>query len=85
VIRTGIGIAGYPDQAYAKELAEHGYITFAPDGIAFEERQGGGKWFELATRLKKGKTLMAKVLHDVSVGLDYLLSQPNVDSSRYIL
>lgn len=77
-----VGLAGNPDQAYAKELAERGYITFAPDAIAFEERQGGGEWFALATRLVQGKTLMAKVLHDVSVGLDYLLTQPNVDSTK---
>jgi dienelactone hydrolase len=74
-----VGMSGNPDQAYAKELVERGYITFSPDSIAFEERQGGGQWFELATRLMQGKTLMAKVLHDVSVGLDYLASMPEVD------
>lgn len=33
-----LGRAGHPDQAYARELAEHGYIAFAPDAKCFEER-----------------------------------------------
>lgn len=81
-----MGLMGNPDQAYAKELAEKGYITFAPDAIAFEERQGGGEYFELATRLVKGKTLMAKVIHDVSIGIDYLASRKeiNIDKLGFI-
>jgi len=77
-----VGLVGDPDQAYAKELAERGYITFAPDAIAFEERRGGGEYFELASRLVQGKTLMAKVIHDVTVGLDYLTSRSEVDPAR---
>lgn len=33
-----VGLVGDPNQAYAAELAERGYVTFAPDAIAFEER-----------------------------------------------
>ncbi|MFZ4100275.1 MAG: dienelactone hydrolase family protein [Chlamydiia bacterium] len=82
-----VGLIGDPDQAYAKELAEKGFITFAPDAIAFEERNwsknpGRAEYFELSSRLVRGKTLMAKVLHDVSVGLDCLLSRPEVDPER---
>jgi dienelactone hydrolase len=82
-----VGLAGDPDQAYAAELAERGYITFAPDAIAFEERNwssdpGHAEYFELATRLVQGSTLLAKVLHDVSVGLDYLQSRSDVDAGR---
>ncbi|MCA9345840.1 dienelactone hydrolase family protein [Candidatus Saccharibacteria bacterium] len=81
-----VGLAGDPNQAYAKELAERGFITFAPDAIAFEERdwskQGVAEYFELATRLVQGKTLMAKVLHDVSVGVDYLTSRYDVDANK---
>ena len=81
-----VGLAGNPDQAYARELAERGYITFSPDAIAFEERdwtgKGGAEYFEMATRIVQGKTLMAKVLHDVSVGLDYLVSRTDVDASK---
>lgn len=83
-----VGLAGDPDQAVAKELVERGYITFAPDAIAFEERNWGedksGKaaYFELATRLVRGRTLLAKVLHDVSVGLDYLEGRHEVDKTK---
>jgi dienelactone hydrolase len=81
-----VGLAGDPDQAYAKELAERGFITFSPDAIAFEERdwtgKGGAEYFELATRLVQGKTLMAKVIHDVSAGVDYLVSRPEVDANK---
>lgn len=78
-----VGLAGDPDQKYAAELAGRGFITFAPDAIAFEERNwsgesSGAEYFELASRLVVGKTLLAKVLHDVTVGIDYLYSRPEV-------
>lgn len=77
-----VGLNGNPDQAYAAELAERGFITFAPDAIAFEERNwsgdGGAEYYELSTRLVQGKTLMAKVIHDARVGIDYLLSRDEV-------
>lgn len=82
-----VGLAGDPDQAYAKELADQGFITFAPDAIAFEERNwskvpGQAEYFELSSRLVQGKTLMAKALHDISVGLDYLMSRPEIDQKK---
>ncbi len=81
-----VGLMGNPDQAYASELAERGYITFAPDAIAFEERNwaspGSSEWHELAVRLIQGKTLMAKVLFDAMRGIDYLISRDDVDSER---
>jgi dienelactone hydrolase len=82
-----VGIAGDPDQAYASELAQRGFITFAPDAIAFEERNWSGgtfeaEYYELASRLVRGQTLLAKVLHDASVGVDYLASRPGVDVDR---
>ena len=83
-----VGLAGDPDQGYGPELARRGYIVFAPDAIAFEERNwsedksGRAAAFELTTRLVQGRTLLAKVLHDVSVGLDYLETRPDVDASR---
>lgn len=33
-----VGLAGNPEQAYALELAERGYVVLAPDAICFEER-----------------------------------------------
>jgi len=81
------GLAGDPDQAYAVELAQRGFVVLAPDALAFEERNwsnpsGEAEYFELATRLVQGRTFLAKCLHDVSVGLDYLASLPEVDPHR---
>jgi len=82
-----VGLAGNPDQRYAAELAERGYITFAPDAIGFEERNrtaGTAETLclELTTRLVTGRTLTAKILHDASVGIDYLESRAEVDPTR---
>lgn len=82
-----VGLAGNPDQAYAHELAQRGFITFAPDAIAFEERNWSAgtshaEYYELASRLVRGQTLLAKVLHDASVGMDYLVTRPEVDVDR---
>jgi dienelactone hydrolase len=82
-----VGLAGDPDQAYAAELAQRGYVVIAPDALAFEERNwsnpsGDAEYYELATRLVQGRTLLAKCLHDVTVGLDYLLTRPEVDPER---
>jgi dienelactone hydrolase len=83
-----VGLAGDPDQAYAHELAERGFVTIAPDAIGFEERNwsrdgvSNVTWWELATRLVQGRTLLAVCLRDVSVGLDYLTSRADVDPGR---
>jgi dienelactone hydrolase len=82
-----VGLAGDPNQAYAAELAQRGLITLAPDAIGFEERNWSGgtfetSYYELATRLVQGRTSLAKVLHDVSVGMDYLETVREVDSRR---
>jgi len=82
-----VGLAGDSNMAYAKELAEQGFITFAPDCIAFEERQnemggGEGNYFELAKRLIKDENLLAKALEDISLGIDYLEAREEVDSDE---
>lgn len=82
-----VGLAGDPDQAYARELAERGFVAFAPDAVAFEERNWSAgtdraQRFELLSRLVQGRTLLAKILHDASVGVDCLCSRPEVDPSR---
>jgi dienelactone hydrolase len=82
-----VGLKGDADQAYASELAERGYVVIAPDALAFEERNwsnpsGQAEYFELATRLVQGRTLLAKCLHDVGVALDYLVTRPEVDPPR---
>lgn len=55
-----VGLAGSRDQAYAKELAERGYVTLAPDAICFEERADAGDPVcyhaqQLHTRLMNGQ------------------------------
>jgi dienelactone hydrolase len=83
-----VGLGGDSDQAYAVELAELGYVTFATDAIAFEERNWSKdksaqvEYFELSTRLIKGQTLLAKALHDIAVGIDYLQSRKEVDAKK---
>lgn len=82
-----VGIDGDKNQAYAEELAKRGYITFAPDAIAFEERNLSNytwhhNYYELAVRLIQGKTLLAKVLHDIIVGIDYIESRTEFKSDK---
>lgn len=82
-----VGLAGDPHQAYGKELAERGYVVIVPDAIAFEERNdtgdtGNSEYREFITRLVQGKSLNAKNVHDISAGIDYLCTLPEVDANR---
>jgi dienelactone hydrolase len=82
-----VGMKGDPNMAYAVELAKQGFITFAPDAIAFEERQNqmggkGGNYFELARRIVNGESLLGKTLFDISAGIDYLESREEVDRKK---
>lgn len=82
-----VGLVGNPDQAYAAELAERGYVTFASDAVAFEERNWHAEPFlaetyEGTARISTGTTFMAKLLHDISVGIDILSNINEVDSDR---
>lgn len=83
-----VGLGGDPSLAYAAELATEGIVTIAPDAIGFEERNwsrhgaGDVTWFELSRRLLAGRTLLADCLREVTVGLNYLASRPEVDASR---
>ena len=82
-----VGLAGDPDLAIGPELARLGFVVLAPDAIGFEDRNwsfptGRAQYVELTNRLVKGQTLTSKVLHDVTVGVDYLCALPNVDSGR---
>jgi len=82
-----IGKQGDPDQALAPELARRGYVVLVPDAIAFEDRNwsyptGDAEYHELVSRLVQGKTLIAKVLSDVSAGIDLLSALDSVDENR---
>ena len=82
-----VGLIGDPNQAYGIELAERGYVVIAPDAIAFEERNwskspGYAEYHELAIRLVRGETLLRKILHDVSVAINYLFTLSEIDPNR---
>jgi dienelactone hydrolase len=81
-----VGLRGDPDQAYAAELAQRGYLTISPDAIGFEDRNWADGsnigWFELSSRLVAGRTLLADLLQEVSLAIDYATCQPEADPSR---
>lgn len=83
-----VGLAGDPDQAYAHELAEQGFVTIAPDAIGFEDRnwspdgRANVTWFELSRRLVQGRTLLASCLHEVATAIDYVTSRDEVRGDR---
>jgi len=83
-----VGLSGDPDQAYPSELAERGFITLAPDAICFEERCKDpnspdiSHLDELHFRLIGGGTLLGKVLHDISAGVDLLQEVEEADADR---
>jgi dienelactone hydrolase len=84
------GLGATPDQHYALELARRGYVTIAPDALAFNERQdatgklkdGNYERYEAMYRLTEGRTLQGKYVWDARRALDYLETRPEVDASR---
>jgi dienelactone hydrolase len=84
------GLGSSPDQHYAIELARRGYVTLAPDALAFGERgDARGKLkgrdyerFEALHRITEGRSLQGKYVWDARRALDYLESRPEVDPSR---
>jgi dienelactone hydrolase len=80
------GLRGDPDQVYAAELAQRGFVTIAPDAIGFETRNSADgrniSWFELSARLVVGRTLLATCLQEISLALDYVTTLPEVDPER---
>ena len=81
------GLAGNKELSFAIELAKLGYIAFVPEAIAYGERKNaddpiGYNYWEMATRLVQGKTLLAKNIHDISQGIDYLESRQDIDKAR---
>lgn len=82
------GLKGNKSLAYAKEIAERGIATLAIDAIGFEERNKlnknwwGVEYFEMASRIIKGKTLLEKILSDLSAAIDYVSLRSEVDKKR---
>jgi len=82
------GLDGNPEQFYALELAQRGYVTLTFDFLCFEERRNSafegntGERFEFTKRLVEGSTLQAKMSFDAMRSLDYLAARPEVDARR---
>jgi dienelactone hydrolase len=84
------GLGSTEDQHYALELARRGYVTIAPDALAFGERQDptgklkGASYerFEALHRITEGKSLQGKYVWDARRALDYLETRPEVDPAR---
>lgn len=82
------GLAGNPEQAYALELAQRGFVTLAADALCFEERRDERlpgralETFEMMRRLTIGSCLQAKYSWDACRGLDYLASRVETNPRR---
>lgn len=82
------GLKGNKDLHYGKELAELGFATFVPDAISFEDRNflrknwWGVEYYELASRIIKGKTLLEKTLSDLSSALNFLVKHKDIDKNN---
>ncbi len=72
---------------YGKELAEEGFVVFAPDAIAFGERQSGHantlyhSADEFFTKHPDG-SVMGKMAYDTSRAVDVLQQLPEVDGQQ---
>src|SRR5690606_30442233 len=57
-------------------------VTVTADVIGFEDRNWSGdqniSWFELSSRLVRGRTLLADELQEISLAIDHGLSLPQV-------
>lgn len=85
------GLGKQPEKAFALDLVKRGYVTIAPEN--FEWRYPGrpttgkawDKFHAVARRFLQthpGVTGMAKMVHDASRAVDYLLTLPNVRKNR---
>ena len=80
--------------AYARELAERGYIVLAPDFIGFEEYRDQDDYYQQPSFIRLyeemlsskyllyGSCLMAKHVHDVLVAVTVLAAAQGVDPDR---
>ncbi|HUE74271.1 MAG TPA: alpha/beta fold hydrolase [Pirellulaceae bacterium] len=69
------GLGGLPNLHYAKELAEHGYVTLAPDYPSFGEYE-----YDFAQHGYASGTM--KAIFDNTRAIDLLQSLPQVDGQR---
>jgi dienelactone hydrolase len=87
-----VGLQTTPDERagvyYAQELAERGFVTLAPDAIAFGERQSGHRNSkyksadQFFTEQPHG-SVMAKMGFDAARAVDLLERLPGVNAKRF--
>ncbi len=80
------GISGDPELAFARELAERGYICITPDVIGFGERtpEGAPPYHGAHDFFRKHPnwSFFGKMVWDAQRIVDYLETLPEVDSRR---
>lgn len=86
---VGVCLEGTPWLDFAKDLAEKGFITLAPDSIGYGERSEyfnyyGLEYADAAPLLSRfpSSTLMGLRISDVMRGIDFLKILPYVDDKR---
>jgi dienelactone hydrolase len=80
-----VGLSEKPGMHYGKELAELGFVVLAPDSITAGERVLPGAKPYVTDPFDKQYpdwSAMGKMLADHKLGIDYLVSLPQVDKTR---
>jgi len=72
---------GYP-VSYAKALARRGIACLAIDHWCFGERHGRAESATFKSMLWKGQVMWGMMVYDSLRALDYLVSRPDVDTTR---
>jgi dienelactone hydrolase len=86
---AGVCLIGTPWLDFAKDFAEKGYVTLAPDSIGYGERSVyystyGMEYADAAPLLSRfpSSTLMGLRISDIKRGIDYLQTLSYVDPNR---
>ena len=84
-IRQPAGLGANPEKAFALDLARRNYVTIAPENFLWcypvEEGAGGSRYQRAAEAFlagHPGSKGMAKMIHDASRSVDYLMTLPVV-------
>jgi dienelactone hydrolase len=84
--REPAGVAGNPEQATAKRLAERGFITFTWDALCFGERHdaASGHYGDAIPFYERHPrwSLLGKMVLDLGRAIDYLQTVELVDRAR---
>ena len=78
-----LGRSGLQKPAYAEELARIGCSTLCIDAWGFGERRGRSEHEIFKQMLWEGKVMWGMMVYDSLRAVDYLVSRPDVDVSRF--